>query len=608
MRLKSRPEIARPSRIIAERYRLEEPLSRGGMGTIWRAEHLLLKSPVAIKFLEPAIADDPEMLERFLREAQSAAAVRGAHVVQILDCGVDAGTPYISMELLQGESLDARLDARGALTPAELDKIFGEVATAVGIAHSVGVIHRDLKPGNIFLAREGDRELAKVLDFGIAKITNQALCLPAGTGTRTGILLGTPHYMSPEQSRGSRNVDASTDLWSLAIIAFECLTGQHPFSGETIGDVVVQICTEPPRLPSSLANVPSGFDDWFLKAVSKEPSERFASARQMAESLSAILRPQVARANDLALGAEAERLPALEELGVEEPRTLQSTVAPQSAVAPSFALASEASSSVEPAPAARQSTSPLTPLTQWVQGRAREVVGPIRHWGVLGRLRLPSWLLEVARSLGLRTAVRRVLATRPSTPFGAVLAPVSLLCCVVVVVAIWQGAARRAQAVPGASAASELPGEPAPAELQQASVAREAAIERQAPLVDPPLTLGQSTAAPLPSRVDEVRALAARPTVSPSAVSPPDVPLTDLSRPDLSSAGTPPAELGRPRRLRPSAAVSRPNVPPDAAKAEPAPVPTAPAPPASSPARAGSDRVGSAPREQKASDPFADRL
>src|SRR5262245_10362440 len=128
MRWRSRARIARPGRVIGERYRLAAPLGRGALGEIWRAEHVRLKSPVAIKFLDTAIADDPEMLERFLREAQSAAAVRSAHVVQILDCGLEGSSPYIAMELLQGETLEARLNQRVCLAPAELNEIFAQVA------------------------------------------------------------------------------------------------------------------------------------------------------------------------------------------------------------------------------------------------------------------------------------------------------------------------------------------------------------------------------------------------------------------------------------------------------------------------------------------------
>jgi serine/threonine-protein kinase len=282
--------------MIAGRYRLEAPLGRGAMGEIWRAEHVRLKSHVAVKFLDASIADDPEMLDRFLREAQSAAAVRSTHVVQIFDCGVEAGAPYISMELLQGESLDARLSQRVWLSPEELNKIFAEVTLAIGNAHKMGVIHRDLKPGNIFLVREGELELTKVLDFGIAKVMSQNLSQTSGLGTRTGTLLGTPHYMSPEQARGSRDVDQSTDLWSLAIIAYECLTGQQPFSGSSLGDIVVRICTEEPPAPSTVADVPAGFDAWFAKGASKKPSDRFASAREMADALSAVLLGQEAAA------------------------------------------------------------------------------------------------------------------------------------------------------------------------------------------------------------------------------------------------------------------------------------------------------------------------
>ena len=274
--------------VIAERYRIEAPIGHGAMGSVWRGVHLQLDSPVAIKFLNASIAGDPVMLERFMREARAAAAVRSSHVVQIFDHGVDAGVPYIAMELLVGETLDARLAARGALAPPEVDKIFGEIARAVGVAHELGVVHRDIKPANIFIAREGDHEVTKVLDFGIAKLIDRTLEAPAARTTDTGILLGTPHYMSPEQARG-RPVDHRTDLWALAVLAFECLTGRHPFESETLGDLVVQICTGAPSLPSAVAQLPVALDRWFLRGVSKEPAERFGSIAEMASELHTLL-------------------------------------------------------------------------------------------------------------------------------------------------------------------------------------------------------------------------------------------------------------------------------------------------------------------------------
>jgi hypothetical protein len=215
--------------------------------------------------------------------------VQSAHVVQVFDYGSEGGVPYIAMEFLEGENLDARLARRGVLTPAELNKIFSEVARGLGQAHELGVIHRDVKPGNIFLAREGKHEITKLIDFGIAKIKADALRVSQILGTELGMVLGTPQYMSPEQMRGRSTLDHRTDLWALAIIACECLTGCCPFSGATIGDLTVQICTEEPLPPSTLGEVPAGFDQWFFKGTRKEPSDRFESASEMADALAEVL-------------------------------------------------------------------------------------------------------------------------------------------------------------------------------------------------------------------------------------------------------------------------------------------------------------------------------
>jgi eukaryotic-like serine/threonine-protein kinase len=279
----------RAGQIVGERYRLETLLERGAMGSVWRAEQIVLRAPVAVKFLDPSLLELPEMNRRFMQEARSAAAIRSVHVVQIFDYGSDDNVPFIAMEYLEGEDLDARLSSKGTLTPVELNKIFSEVARGIGQGHALGVIHRDLKPGNIFLAREGEHEITKVIDFGIAKVKVDAAELGKNMGTRLGTVLGTPQYMSPEQMRGSGQLDYRTDLWALAIIACECLTGRYPFTGKSLGDLTVQICTERPRAPSSLGPVPSGFDRWFFKATSKKPAQRFGSAEEMADALGAIL-------------------------------------------------------------------------------------------------------------------------------------------------------------------------------------------------------------------------------------------------------------------------------------------------------------------------------
>lgn len=285
-------------RLLAGRYRLESQLGQGGMGSVWRAEHLTLHSAVAIKLMDPAIAATPEGAERFRREAQAAASLRSTHVVQVLDYGVEDGTPFLVMELLHGESLAGCLNREGRLTPARTLAIMTQVARAIARAHTAGIVHRDLKPDNIFLVHEDDQEVVKVLDFGIAKTPDAVF---GDMKTRTGMVMGTPHYMSPEQAEGKRTVDSQTDLWAMAVIICECITGIQPFRGETWGELLLNVCARPIPAPSSLASVPVGFDAWFEQATNRDQSQRFGSAqlllsalRQVVEGSSAQLTPMPA--------------------------------------------------------------------------------------------------------------------------------------------------------------------------------------------------------------------------------------------------------------------------------------------------------------------------
>jgi serine/threonine protein kinase len=272
-----------PGHVIAGKYRLVRQLGKGGMGSVWAADHLALSSEVAIKIIDPAIARNQEALARFLREAQSAAALRSPHVVQTFDYGVHEDVPFIAMELLEGDSLAQRLELGGPLSVADTAKILTQVGRAISRAHEAGIVHRDLKPDNIFLVKNDDEEIAKVLDFGIAKATGGVL--GNSSQTRTGAILGTPYYMSPEQAEGNRSVDHRTDLWSLAVIAFECVTGRRPFESEALGDLILQICVRPIKMPSSLASVPPAFDAWYAKATQRDPSQRFQSARELTAAL-----------------------------------------------------------------------------------------------------------------------------------------------------------------------------------------------------------------------------------------------------------------------------------------------------------------------------------
>jgi serine/threonine-protein kinase len=276
-----------PGALLAGKYTLERKLGQGGMGAVWRAEHGHLRSPVAIKLIDEAIARHPEALGRFMREAQAAAALRSPHVVQILDYGADRGVPYIAMELLEGESLADRLARAGRLPPAEVARVITELARAIGRAHELSIVHRDLKPDNVFLVRNDDVEVTKVLDFGIAK-ASQTLGTVSGN-TRTGAVLGTPHYMSPEQAEGTKFVDHRTDLWALGVIAFECLVGRRPFESDALGGLLLAICTRPLPVPSAYGLELAGFDAWFAKACAREVAGRFQSARELASDLRRVI-------------------------------------------------------------------------------------------------------------------------------------------------------------------------------------------------------------------------------------------------------------------------------------------------------------------------------
>jgi serine/threonine-protein kinase len=268
--------------VIAERFRLIRQLGQGGMGSVWLATHLALDIPCAVKFIEGEIAQLPEAQARFEREAKAAAHLRSPHVVQILDHGVFQGTPYIAMELLDGEDFGKRLAKLGRMPPVDVIRIITQTCRALTKAHSVGIVHRDLKPDNIYLVPDDDREIAKVLDFGIAKTTGGI----DGSNTKTGAMLGTPYYMSPEQAQGTRAVDARSDLWSLAVIAFQALTGRLPFESEALGDLLVKIIVAPIPSPREFApDLPPSFEAWWQRASQRDPSLRFQSARELSDSL-----------------------------------------------------------------------------------------------------------------------------------------------------------------------------------------------------------------------------------------------------------------------------------------------------------------------------------
>ena len=271
--------------IIAGRYKLERPLARGGMGSVWVARHLQLDVTIALKFMAPEYASSTEARARFEQEAKASAQLKSPNVVQVHDYGLEGDTPYLAMELLEGEDLEDRLDRAKRLSLADAANILNQACKALRLAHETGLVHRDLKPGNLFLAKHGDDEAVKILDFGIAKASTGV----AGQSTKTGSLIGSPHYMSPEQVRNSKQVDHRSDLWSMGVIAFRMLTGRLPFPGEEVGEILVDICTAPIPVPSQIAPDLGGPVDAFVaRALARDPAQRFQSARELAEAMSAV--------------------------------------------------------------------------------------------------------------------------------------------------------------------------------------------------------------------------------------------------------------------------------------------------------------------------------
>ncbi|MBV9950089.1 MAG: serine/threonine protein kinase [Myxococcales bacterium] len=314
----STSRLAFPGAILAGRYRLEEIVGHGGMGSVWRATHTGLGEQVAVKLVSVNFVRSPEALRRFDTEAKAAARLRSRHVPQVFDNGVlEDGTPFLVMELLRGESLAARVHRLGPIPLPETISILEQCCRALSRAHSLGIVHRDIKPENVYLAQSVDDDgyIVKVLDFGIAKVTS-ALSDDGRSSTRTGTLLGTPLYMSPAQARGLRTIDTRTDVYSLGLVAYTMLTGRLPFAGETLGQLLLQICAEPlPRLREFAPGLPPALDDWFQRACARQPEDRFPSPQAFIEALRVAAGISQPGTTDLA----AVRMPSYSEVAAQPP-------------------------------------------------------------------------------------------------------------------------------------------------------------------------------------------------------------------------------------------------------------------------------------------------
>jgi serine/threonine-protein kinase len=266
---------------LAGKYRLERILARGGMATIYRGVHAWTERRVAVKILHHEFARDEEIVRRFLQEARATSQLRHPNVVDVLDMGQDEErTVYLVMELLEGETLRQRL-RRGVLTLDEISTFILPLLRGVALAHQRGVVHRDLKPDNLFLSRDGEHLLPKVLDFGVAKLAGGE-----ASSTRTGTVLGTPQYMAPEQVRGERDVGPTADVWSMGVVLFLALSGRLPFEAETPGGVMSKVLVESaPALRSAAPDVPDAVAAVVDRALSRAPAARFADMGAMLGAL-----------------------------------------------------------------------------------------------------------------------------------------------------------------------------------------------------------------------------------------------------------------------------------------------------------------------------------
>jgi serine/threonine-protein kinase len=321
--------------VLAGRYAIVRALGEGGMALVFEGEHVRLGQRVAIKLIRPELAGHVELVTRFEREGRAASRLRGRHAARIFDVDVtDAGVPFLAMELLEGNDLAAELETRGVLPIAAAVTYVMQACAALAEAHALGIVHRDVKPSNLFLTTEGSERIVKVLDFGIATSPFD----DDGKLTRTGAVMGTPIYMAPEQFRSAKDVDARADVWSLGATLYELLGGQPPFEGSA-ATVGIAIVGDPlPSLRALRPDVPEGLAAVVARALEKDRRARFQDVTELRDALAPFASGAALVEPTRAPAAASPAAPTLAQGDVESARTeiAPSTSAPaRSEIAPS---------------------------------------------------------------------------------------------------------------------------------------------------------------------------------------------------------------------------------------------------------------------------------
>jgi eukaryotic-like serine/threonine-protein kinase len=298
---------------IDGKYRIARLLGEGGMGAVYEARHTGTGRRVAVKVIaKDSLAANPEALTRFQREARASGAIESQHIAQVLDTGIDpaSGRPYLVMEYLVGEDVHQLIRRVGPLPPDVALRITAQACIGLARAHEAGVVHRDIKPANLFLARREDAEVVvKLLDFGIAKVKmDQFSTSEQQSLTRSGALLGSPLYMSPEQAKGAKTIDQRTDIWSLGVVLYEALSGVTPHGHlDTLGGLILAICSEPPRLVQELAAwIPPEVANIVHTALALDENARYQSARAMLDAIRALLPQGSSLTEPMLVGASEE--------------------------------------------------------------------------------------------------------------------------------------------------------------------------------------------------------------------------------------------------------------------------------------------------------------